>query len=164
MVRLLRSRIRVLHACTLVLVGAALSCSSPSDQALRADLTLYLQRANDWAPVEAETARTIDRILATQFVDEAEVRRQVTADAPRVTAHLARIEAVTPTSQELRDVHARYVGAWRDLAAGYTAVLRGLDTGNAPDLAAGRRAMEAWGESIVGVARDLRRLKTQADL
>jgi hypothetical protein len=164
MVPLLRSPIRVLHACALVLLGAALSCSSPSDQALRADLTLYLQRATDWAPAEAETARTIDRILATQFVDEAEVRRQVTDDTPRVTAHLARIEAIIPTSQELRDVHARYVGAWRDLATGYVALLRGLDTGNVPDIAAGRRAMEAWRESIVGVARDLRRLKTQADL
>jgi hypothetical protein len=147
-----------------VLLGAALGCSSPSDQALRADLTLYLQRANDWAPVEAETARTIDRVLATQFVDDAEVRRQITADAPRVAAHLARVEAVAPTSQELRDVHARYVGAWRDLSAGYTALLRGIDAGNARDLAAGREAMEAWRESIVGVARDLRRLKTEADL
>src|SRR5262249_30804236 len=98
------------------------------------------------------------------FVDEAEVRRQVTADAPRVTAHIARIEAVSPTSQDLRDVHARYVGAWRDLAAGYTAVLRGLDTGNGTDLAKGRRAIEALLERIVGVARDPRRLKTQADL
>jgi hypothetical protein len=164
MARLLRSPIRLLHACTVLLVGAALSCSSPSEQALRADLTLYLQRANDWAPVEAETARTIDRVLATQFVDEAEVRRQVTADAPRVAAHLARIEAVSPTSQELRDVHARYVGAWHDLATGYTALLRGLDTGDVPAIAAGRRAMEAWRESIVGVARDLRRLKTEAGL
>jgi len=39
----------------------------------------------------AETL-AIDRVLATQFVDEAEVRRQVTADAPRVTVHLARID------------------------------------------------------------------------
>ena len=147
-----------------MLLGVVLSCSSPSEQALRADLTLYIQRANDWAPVEAETARTIDRIVATQFVDEAEVRRQVTADAPRVAAHLARIEAVSPTSQEVRDVHARYVGAWRDLAAGYASLLRGLDTGNVPDIATGRRAMQAWRESIVGVARDLRRLKSDAGL
>jgi hypothetical protein len=164
MARLLRTPIRVLRTCTLLFLGAALACSSPSDQALRADLTLYLQRANDWAPVEAETARTIDRVLATQFVDEAEVRRQITADAPRVTAHLARIEAVAPTSQELRDVHARYVGAWRDLSAGYAALLRGLDTANVPDIADGREAMEAWREDIVGVARDLRRLKAQAGL
>jgi len=164
MTRLLRSPIRILHTCTLLCLAAALACSNPSDQALRADLTLYLQRANDWAPVEAETARTIDRVLATQFVDEAEVRRQIAADAPRVTAHLARIEPVAPTSQELRDVHARYVGAWRDLSAGYAALLRGLDTGNVPDIAAGRKAMEAWLEAIVGVARDLRRLKAQAGL
>jgi hypothetical protein len=164
MARLLRSSIRVLHGCVALLLSIAIGCSSPSDQALRADLTLYLQRANDWAPVEAETARTIDRVLATQFVDEAEVRRQVAADAPRVIAHLARIETVTPTSQELRDVHARYVGAWRDLSDGYAALLRGLDSGNVPDIATGRRAMEGWLENIVGVARDLRRLKTQADL
>jgi len=155
---------QVLRPFALLALGVALGCSSPENQALRADLTLYLQRANDWGPAEAETARTIDRILATQFVDEAEVRRQITADAPRVKAHLARIEAVTPSTQELRDVHARYVGAWHDLELGYAALLRGLDTGTVPDIATGRRAMEAWRESIVGVARDLRRLKQQADL
>lgn len=164
MARSLRSSIRFLRPCSLLALAVLVGCPSPADQALRADLTLYLQRANDWAPAEAETARTIDRILATQFVDEAEVRRQVTSDAPRVKAHLARIEAVTPTSQELRDVHARYVGAWRDLASGYDALLRGLDTGNVPDIASGRQAMEAWREDIVGVARDLRRLKQEAGL
>jgi hypothetical protein len=162
--RFLHLTIRSLQRCGLVVLVAALACSSPQTQALRADLTLYLQRANDWAPAEAETARTIDRILATQFVDEAEVRRQVTADAPRVAAHLARIQSVTPSTQDVRDVHDRYVGAWRDLAAGYTALLHGLDTGNVPDIAKGRQAMEAWREDIVGVARDLRRLKDQAGL
>jgi hypothetical protein len=164
MLRFLSSSIRSLQPCGLVVLVVALACSSPQTQALRADLTLYLQRANDWAPVEAETARTIDRILATQFVDEAEVRRQVTADAPRVAAHLARIEAVTPSSQELRDVHDRYVGAWKTLSEGYTALLRGLDTGDVPAISAGRKAMESWREDIVGVARDLRRLKDQAGL
>jgi hypothetical protein len=50
------------------------------------------------------------------------------------------------------------------LSDGYAALLRGLDSGNVPDIATGRDAMEAWRENIVGVARDLRRLKTQADL
>jgi hypothetical protein len=151
-----------LPACLLVpvalLVGAAFACT-PSTQTARADITLYLQRANDWAPVEAETARTIDRILATQFVDEAEVRRQIVADAPRVSAHLARIAPIRPTSSELRHVHERYVDTWRRLAAGYESLGRGLDTGNVPDLAAGRAALEAWRAGILAVARDLRRLR-----
>jgi hypothetical protein len=125
-------------------------------------LTLYLQRANDWAPTEAETARTIDRILATQFVDEAEVRRQITADAPRVAAHLARIEKVEPTSPEIRDVHRRYVVAWKTLDEGYRVLGRGLDAGNVPDIAAGRRALDDWRAGIVEVARELRRLREAA--
>src|SRR6185503_18157986 len=51
-------------------IGTIVACT-PAEKTARADVTLYLQRANDGAPVEAETARTIDRILATQFVDEA---------------------------------------------------------------------------------------------
>ena len=148
----------------LLALGLTLPACSPDTQALRADLTLYLQRANDWAPTEAETARTIDRILATQFVDEAEVRRQVGADAARVAGHLTRIQAVHPASPEVRDVHERYVSAWRRLDGGYVSLIRGLDTGNVPDIARGRRGLEEWRDGIVGVARELRRLRDDAGL
>jgi hypothetical protein len=142
----------------LLLASLALGCN-PSDRTLRADLERYLQRTADWAPVEAETARTIDRILATQFVDEAEVRRQVDADSPRVDAHLARIRAVQPTSPELQEIHRRYVAIWEDLARGYRDLIRGLDTGRVPEIAAGRAALEAWRTGIVDTARELRRLQ-----
>jgi hypothetical protein len=124
---------------------------------------MYLQRANDWAPAEAETARTIDRILATQFVDEAEVRRQVDGDAPRVAAHLARVQAVEPRSPELRAVHQAYLNTWRRLESGYRSLRRGLDTGHVSDLADGRRALEGWRTGIVDVARELRRLREDVD-
>ena len=153
-----------LLARSVVLTAATLLSCSPATQTLRADLTLYLQRANDWAPTEAETARTIDRILATQFVDEAEVRRQVAADAPRVAAHLARIDKVQPASPEIRDVHRRYVENWQTLDEGYRVLVRGLDTGHVPDIAAGRRALEDWRAGIVEVARELRSLRDAAGL
>jgi hypothetical protein len=154
--RLDRSLTVILRA--LLVATIAIGCN-PRDDALRADLKLYLQRAADWAPVEAETARTIDRVLATQFVDEAEVRRQVTADAPRVQAHLTRIEAVEPTSSELRDIHRHYVETWRRLEAGYRTLLHGIDSGNVPDIAEGRAALDAWRAGIVDTARALRRLQ-----
>lgn len=147
---------------SLRLIGFCLSiaaCGAAADRTLHADLTLYLQRANDWSPVEAETAKTIDRILATQFVDEAEVRRQVVANAPQITEHLARVEQVKPRSPELQDVHRRYVEAWRELASGYERILHGLDTGTANDIAAGRRGLEAWRGGIVDTAKELRRLQ-----
>jgi hypothetical protein len=146
---------------SVVLATIATGCK-PADRAVRADLTLYLQRTADWAPVEAETARTIERVLATQFVDDAEVRRQVTADAPRVEAHLARIEAVQPASAEVRDIHRRYVDNWRRLAAGYRDLLHGVSTGDVPEIASGRKALQAWRAGILETARELRRL--QADL
>jgi hypothetical protein len=144
--------------CVLV-AGLSVGCN-PAERTLRAELTLYLQRTADWAPVEAETARTIDRILATQFVDEAEVRRQVTDDLPRVRAHLARIEQVDPTAPELRDIHRGYVDTWRRLATGYERLLHGLDTGDVPDIAAGREALQAWRRGILATARELRQLQT----
>ena len=156
--RLDRSVTVILRA---LLVAAIATGCNPHDDALRADLKLYLQRAADWAPVEAATARTIDRILATQFVDEAEVRRQVTADAPRVQAQLARIKAIEPASAELRDIHRRYIETWRRLDAGYRTLLRGIDSGNVPDIADGRAALEAWRAGIVDTARALRRLQDE---
>jgi hypothetical protein len=141
------------------MLACGVSACNARDRALQADLTLYLQRANDWSPVEAETAKTIDRILATQFVDEAEVRRQVVANAPRIAAHLERVEAVQPQSDELQSLHRHYVATWRQLAIGYDRILRGLDTGAVPDLAAGRAALEAWRTGILDTARELRRLQ-----
>jgi hypothetical protein len=145
------------------LLAITVAGCNPSDQAVRADLKLYLQRAADWAPVEAESARTIDRILATQFVDEAEVRRQVTADAPRVDAHLTRIETVQPRSPAVQQIHHHYVETWRTLAKGYQRLLHGLDDGQPSEIAAGRAALEAWRAGIVDTARDLRRLQASVD-
>lgn len=152
------SRALTMAAAVSLLLTAACNPTAP---ATRADLKLYLQHANDWAPVEAETARTIARILATQFVDEAEVRRQITADQPRVADHLARIQAIHPTSDEVREIHRQYVENWVGLTEGYRAILRGLDGGQASDLAAGRRSLEAWREGIVATARQLRQLQGQ---
>src|SRR5262245_11630565 len=104
------------------------ACGGTDHSAVRHDLTRYLRHVNDWAPIEAETAATIDRILRTQFVDEAEVRRQIAGDAPRVAKHLRALRAVLPETREVRDIHARYVETWTALAAGYDSVLRGLTT------------------------------------
>lgn len=152
---------RGLLATLVVLLALGAVGCDPRAPALEADLTLYIQRTHDWSPVEAETARTIERILATHFVDEAEVRRQVVGNAPRVAAHLERVEQVRPTSSEVQALHRRYVAAWRRLAAGYDSILRGLDTGAVPDIAAGREALEAWRAGILATARELRRLQDE---
>jgi hypothetical protein len=153
-------RSRALTAAVAVSLLLTAGCN-PTAPATRADLKLYLQHTNDWAPVEAETARTIARILATQFVDEAEVRRQITADQPRVAEHLARIRAIHPASDEVQEIHRQYVETWTTLTEGYSAILRGLDGGQASDLAAGRRSLEAWRDGIVATARQLRQLQSQ---
>ena len=141
----------------LLFIALAPSCSSPP-AALRADVEAYLRRVNDWAPTEAETARTIDRILATQFVDEAEVRRQVTADAPRAKQQVDRLSAYQPRTPDVRDIHQRYVEAWRDLVTGYANIEAGIDAADAAKLSAGRRALEHWRSAVVETASSLRDL------
>ena len=136
-----------------------LSACTHDDTRLRDDLTLYLQQAQDWAPVEAETSRTIARILATQFVDEAEVRRQIRADLPRVAAHIARVRNIHPSSPELAAIQATYLTTWRDLATGYNQIERGLDHGIVTDVAAGRASLAAWRQGIIATADALRRLR-----
>jgi len=141
-----------------------LACSTPSEQRLQADLRGYLVHVREWAPTEAETARAIDRIVATQFVDDAEVRRQVAADAPRVDRQIARVQAVEPATKEMRAIHARYLEAWRGLAAGYATLLAGIDAGDATRIAAGRRALDDWRAAIVETATEIKRLADRVDV
>ena len=146
--------------CLCALLLAAISCTQ-DDHLLRSEVTSYLHLETEWAPVEAETARTIDRILATQFVDESEVRRQVAADSPRITAHLIRIAAYNFRSPDVAALHAQYVVSWRHLLEGYRKIDQGIHAASAPDIAMGRRALEGWRRSILDVARELRRLRAE---
>src|SRR5262245_16968707 len=68
-----RSRLSI----AMVLAVAAACGKTPGME--RADVVSYLERTRAWAPVEAETAQVLDRIIATQFVDEAEVNREIAA-------------------------------------------------------------------------------------
>jgi hypothetical protein len=145
-------------------VSGGLGCTSSPPTATRIDLRAYLARTQSWAPVEAETARTIDRILKTQFVDEAEVRRQIADSRPRVLAHLQALRSYQPRSKEVAAVHARYVEAWERLLGGYDAIEQGFSSGDYTKLARGREAMEAWREAMVAVARQLRELMQHFDV
>jgi len=147
------SPVRVAAVCLLVVTG----CRGEADEA-RTDLRAYLAHTKSWAPVDAEAARTIDRILKTQFVDEAEVRRQIADSRPRLLAHLEGLRAYSPRSKDVARIHARYVAAWERLLAGYAAIEEGFSTGDYTKLARGREAMEAWREDIVTVADELREL------
>jgi hypothetical protein len=135
----------------------ALGCRSAPD-ATRTDLRAYLERSQGWAPIEAEAARTIDRILKTHFVDEAEIHRQIAASRPRILAHLERLRAYSPRSEEVEGIHGRYIAAWQTLLGGFDAIEGGFASGDHMKLARGREAMEEWKHDIIGVAQELRQL------
>lgn len=148
----------------LLAVACALACGAAPATATRTDLRAYLARSKSWAPVEAEAARTIERILKTQFVDEAEVRRQIADSRPRLLGHLEALRAYAPHSKEVATVHAHYVAAWERLISGYDAIEQGFSTGDYTKLARGREAMEAWRAGIVAVAHELRDLMDHFDV
>ena len=147
-----------------VIAAAVLGCTSSPPAATRIDLRAYLARTQSWAPAESEAARTIERILKTQFVDEAEVLRQIADSKPRVIAHLEALRSYRPQSKEVAAVHAHYVAAWERLLAGYDAIEAGFASGDYTNLARGREGMEAWREGIVAVARELRELMEHYDV
>lgn len=128
------------------------SCSTPP-AALRADTVAYLQKMSSWAPTEAETARTIERILATEFVDQAEVLRQIADSTPRVQRQLEDAQRYEPRTSEVRRIHSTYVGAWHALLGGYQSIQSGLETSDQPKLAQGRLAMARWRDGSRGGAR-----------
>jgi len=141
----------------LAVFAVAVACTAPPGE-LKLDTEAYLARMRSWAPVEAETNRTIDRILATQFVDEAEVRRQIADARPRVLAHLERVRSYTPRTETVGQIHTAYVATWERLLGGFDAIESGFESGDYTQLARGREAFEAWRAGIVRVARDLRDL------
>lgn len=141
-------------------LAATIACGTPSGT-VRIDVVGYLERAKAWAPIEAETAATIGRIFRTQFVDEAEVNRQITDSRPRVERHLVQVREYEPRSDEVERVHREYVRAWETLLAGYDAIQRGFETGDYRNLARGREALEAWRGGIVWVADELRQLAAE---
>jgi hypothetical protein len=140
------------------LVTFLAACSTPP-AALRADTLAYLRKMSSWAPTEAETARTLERILATEFVDETEVSRQIADSTPRVQRQLTEAEQYEPRTAEVRRIHAVYVASWRTLLDGYSSITAGFETGDQTKLSRGREAMARWRDSIVQVARELRELR-----
>jgi hypothetical protein len=108
-----------------------------------------------WAPVQAETARTLERILATEFVDEAEIHHQISDDRPRVLAHLERARAYTPHTPTVQEVHRTYLEAWQQLLDGYAAIELGFSSGDYTNLSRGRESMTAWRDGLLRVAKQL---------
>ena len=96
--------------------------------------------------------------MRTQFVDEAEVRRQISDSRPRLLAHLESLRAYAPHSRDVTQIHTRYVAAWERLLSGYQAIEDGFSSGDYTKLARGREAMEGWRQEIVLVADELREL------
>lgn len=141
----------------LVVAAMIFTCGTPPST-VRIDLQAYVERSKSWAMVEAETARSLDRILQTQFVDEAEVLRQIAESRPRISSHLERVRAYAPGSDPLRRIHQRYIATWQTLLRGYDAIERGFSSGDYTNVARGREAIADWRDGIVAVANDLREL------
>ena len=137
------------------LMIASLGCASSRSGALRSDIERYLQQMSSWAPIEAETARTLERILATEFVDEAEIRHQIADDRPRVLAHLERARAYSPQTATLQELHRTYLTAWQQLLDGYAAIELGFASGDYTNLSRGRESMASWRDGLVRIARQL---------
>jgi hypothetical protein len=151
--------VRLVTIALLVIVSAC----GPPPAAKRADVEAYLQRMATWAPVEAETARTLERILQTEFVDEAEVIRQIEDNAPRVRTLLERAQEYSPRTADVKAVHETYKTAWRRLLTGYDRIESGFRTGNYTLLAEGRTALAEWREGIMSTARQLSTLRDETD-
>jgi hypothetical protein len=139
-----------------LVAALALAACAPTPE--RDEIGPYLQQLQAWAPQEAEAARAVTRILRTQFVDEAEVRRQIDESLPRVSAQVAALTAHQPRSPEIRAIHGPYLDGWRRLERGYGEILRGLDSGDQTALARGRADLLAWRDTLRRTADRLREL------
>lgn len=146
-----------------ILLLAAVGACGPPPAAKRADVEAYLQRMAAWAPIEAETARSLERILETEFVDEAEVIRQIEDNVPRVRAHLQRVQEYVPQTEDVKAVHETYKLAWKRLLTGYERIETGFRSGEYSLLAEGRDALAEWRQGLLATARKLSSLRDATD-
>jgi hypothetical protein len=157
--RAIAGRVRAQLEHSLAVLALVLSsCAAPSAPVSRRDVGRYLHELDAWAPQEAEVGRAVTRILATEFADEAEVRRQIAESLPRVEQQLARMRGYDPSGPELRAIHASYVEAWATLQRGYADITSGFDSRDQELLGRGRRALLAWRRALPATARRLRAL------
>lgn len=140
-----------------VLALLALGCGTPQST-VATDVRAYLERSKEWAPRESEAERTIQRILRTEFVDEADVRRQIADSRPRLQVHLEQVRAYQARSEAVARLHERYVAAWQTLLAGFDDIGTGFDSSDQVRLARGREEIMAWRRGIVRVASELREM------
>ncbi|HWP65209.1 MAG TPA: hypothetical protein VNO26_04755 [Candidatus Limnocylindria bacterium] len=152
----MRAQIRA--ALSSLLLAAVVGCTAASSDVDPRELSRYVHQLSLWAPQEAEVGRAVRRILATEFADEAEVRRQVVESRPRVEAQLEKLRAYKPRGAELADIHASYVEAWEVLSRGYDDIIRGFDEGDQATLGRGRRALLAWRNALPATAKRVREL------
>jgi hypothetical protein len=144
----------------LLFAALATGCTPPPAPVSQREVARYLQQLSEWAPQEAEVARAVRRILDTEFVDEAEVRRQMAESLPRLEAQLTAMRAYhVGAGGDLGAVHRSYVDAWAGLRQGYADITRGLDGGDQAALGRGRRALLAWREALPETADRLRVLR-----
>lgn len=144
-------------------MAIAIGACGRDDARLRADVSRYIQATADWAPVEAESARAVERIFATQFVDEAEVRREITELRPRVDRHIAVVRTYVATTPTLRTIHRAYIDAWNALAEGCDLIRSGLERDDPTHLAIGRERLAEWVAGLRQVAAELRTLADRLD-
>lgn len=138
----------------------AIACSeAPPPHVIATDLAGYLDRMRAWAPVEGEAGRSIQRILATQFVDDSTILHELEDGIPRADNHLRRIAAVVPQTAPVAEIHSAYVEVWRTLREGLGATKKGLADGDGKAVAAGREAMLEWRRGLRRVAHALRALQ-----
>lgn len=148
-------------ACLVLSLALLADGCGASSRETRNDVRAYLQKTAGWAPIESETARALERILATQFVDEPEVLHQIHESRPRILAHLQVVRALAPKDPRLQKINRTYVSAWEGLLTGYAAIEDGFSSGDYTKLARGREAMAAWRDGIKDVARELRELASE---
>jgi hypothetical protein len=134
------------------------SCAPGTPASRRSDVERYLAAMQGWAAVELETGQTIDRIIDTHFVDEAEVQRQIAENHPRLRQHLLRLRSYRPASPDVVAVHRLYLMTWERLDAAYTDIVGGMDEADQPRLARGRQGLLEWRRGLRTVATDLRDL------
>lgn len=127
--------------------------SEPID--IAEDLTTWMKSIKEWEPDEKKVFDTIGTVGKAQFVEDDYTSRSLKEVLPVVRAHIRRMQAFQPKTEEMGNVVRLYRKGWEDLELSFHAIINAAEAKDYVRLAKARQQMEFARGEVLGAYAEL---------
>jgi hypothetical protein len=148
--------------CLALLITA---CSPKEEEVvLKESLQQYLEKAQDWAPIEARINGPINAAQRSQFVDDQFVLSTLRPVILIVQDYLKELESYQPETSALRDLHQQYIEAWRSHYLACATIVEAMEKKDYVLLAKGTEDIRGARAALLDALAGLSQLLVEAGL